>query len=59
MDQWSALGIFMLGAAMGALLSWIAYTARIREFKRLRDSRETYLQSAPEQPEPEEKRKAG
>jgi hypothetical protein len=46
MDQWSALGSFMLGAAVGALLTRIVYAGRIRKLRRLMDSRETCSQRA-------------
>jgi hypothetical protein len=46
-DQWIALGIFMLGAAMDALLIRIVYTGRIRKLRRLMDSEETYKRFKP------------
>jgi uncharacterized integral membrane protein len=30
MDPWTALGIFLLGAAVGALLTAIAYSGQVR-----------------------------
>jgi hypothetical protein len=32
-DPWAIIAIFLLGAASGALVSWIASAARIREIK--------------------------
>jgi hypothetical protein len=34
-DPWAIIGIFLLGAASGALVSWIAFASRIREIKRV------------------------
>ena len=35
MLQWAVIGIFMLGAAMGALLTWIACASQILEIQRV------------------------
>jgi hypothetical protein len=35
MWQWAVIGIFMLGAAMGALLTWIACASQIVEIQRV------------------------
>jgi hypothetical protein len=32
-DPWAIIGIFLFGAASGALVSWIAFASRIREIK--------------------------
>jgi hypothetical protein len=32
-DRWAIIGIFVLGAALGALVTWIAFASRIREIK--------------------------
>jgi hypothetical protein len=32
-DPWAIIGVFVLGAAVGALVTWIAFASRIREIK--------------------------
>jgi uncharacterized integral membrane protein len=34
MTAWTALGVLLMGAALGALLTSIAYQARLRELKK-------------------------
>jgi hypothetical protein len=34
-EPWTIIGVFVLGAASGALVSWIAFASRIREIKRV------------------------
>jgi hypothetical protein len=36
MDRWIALGIFLLGAGVGALTTIVVYAAQIRHLKDLR-----------------------
>jgi hypothetical protein len=33
MDPWTALGIFLMGAALGALLTRVAYSGRIHRIR--------------------------
>jgi hypothetical protein len=58
MDQWSVLGIFMLGAAGGALLTQIAYAGRISKLKHLMDSLAARSSSAPDRPDSKEECKS-
>ena len=58
MDPFAVLGIFLMGAAAGALLTWIAYAARIRKLSRLMDRPATRSPSAPERPDSEKRKSA-
>ena len=49
MDRLMALGILLLGAGIGALVTSVMYIGQVRKFKRLLQAR---LESNP-QPEPE------
>ncbi len=49
MDRLMALGILLLGAGIGALVSFLMYMGQVRKFKRLLQTR---LELNP-QPEPE------
>jgi hypothetical protein len=55
MDPWTALEIFLVGAAIGALLTAIAYAGRIRQ---LRESLRTGLHDRQEPKEPDERKGA-
>jgi len=47
MGHWTVIiGIFMLGAAAGALLNWIVYESRFREIKSLIDLVDTQAKRA-------------
>jgi hypothetical protein len=55
MDPFAVLGIFLMGAAAGALLTWIAYAAQIRKLHQLIDRPATRSSSASELPDTEKR----
>lgn len=49
MDWWSAVGIFLLGAGTGALVTAIFYSAQICDLKRLLTAHPAENSNAPKQ----------